>query len=472
MKESAALRKEDTGRLLERLSARGLAGLPSTCAISSSATSRPIPATKNFWPGRRSAPRRCGQNCSRTSRKKGRRACWPSMRKRPRPCWRTRPAISIATTRSSSACRPISRSSGRSFPYGGLRMVEAGLKAAGFEADPQVHEAFTKYRKVAQRRRVRRLHAGNHAVPEVRHHHRPSGCLWPRPHHRRLPPRRALRRRSPARGQARGARADRRHVADRRSDPACARSWPSRFARSKISRRWQSSTIATFRARQRMPRRRSSGLISLISARSRKPTARRCRSAASRASSISTSSATCAKARWTRPGPGAVGPAGAEAPHRALPAHAGLRRAVQRRSLLGDRMRRRHGSRRPPAGDQEQLSHAAHPLQSRAGAGAEHHGAVVEAYAGEFQALLRQGQPRYVVAAVRKRRPDAAVLGRRLRHRLLRLGDAAWQADAVLRRARQSRQGAALRHQRRPRRDLRRPDRAADAAGHRRGARL
>jgi formate C-acetyltransferase len=33
------------------------------------------------------------------------------------------------------------------FPCGGLRMVEAGLKAAGFEADPQVHETFTKYRK-------------------------------------------------------------------------------------------------------------------------------------------------------------------------------------------------------------------------------------------------------------------------------------------------------------------------------------
>jgi formate C-acetyltransferase len=33
------------------------------------------------------------------------------------------------------------------FPYGGLRMVEAGLKAAGFDADPQVHEAFTRYRK-------------------------------------------------------------------------------------------------------------------------------------------------------------------------------------------------------------------------------------------------------------------------------------------------------------------------------------
>jgi formate C-acetyltransferase len=33
------------------------------------------------------------------------------------------------------------------FPYGGLRMVEAGLKAAGFDADPQVHHAFTNYRK-------------------------------------------------------------------------------------------------------------------------------------------------------------------------------------------------------------------------------------------------------------------------------------------------------------------------------------
>src|SRR4249919_3360458 len=33
------------------------------------------------------------------------------------------------------------------FPYGGLRMVEAGLKASGFDADLQVHETFTKYRK-------------------------------------------------------------------------------------------------------------------------------------------------------------------------------------------------------------------------------------------------------------------------------------------------------------------------------------
>ena len=33
------------------------------------------------------------------------------------------------------------------FPAGGLRMVESGLNAAGFEADAAVHDAFTKYRK-------------------------------------------------------------------------------------------------------------------------------------------------------------------------------------------------------------------------------------------------------------------------------------------------------------------------------------
>ena len=88
--------------------------------------------------------------------------------------------------------------------------------------------------------------------------------------------------------------------------------------------------------------------------------------------------------------------------------------------------------------------------------------------AGRLQALLHPGQPRHLVAAVRERRPDAALLGRRLRHRLLRLGHAARQADAVLRRAGESRQGAALRHQRRPRRDERRPGRAAFAARKRR----
>src|SRR5260370_4286653 len=33
------------------------------------------------------------------------------------------------------------------FPYGGLRMVEAGVKAGGFEAEANVHLTFTEYRK-------------------------------------------------------------------------------------------------------------------------------------------------------------------------------------------------------------------------------------------------------------------------------------------------------------------------------------
>ena len=65
-----------------------------------------------------------------------------------------------------------------------------------------------------QRRRVRRLYARDHALPPLRHHHRPAGRLWPRPHHRRLPARRAVRRRPADRRQARRACAGRRHVAD------------------------------------------------------------------------------------------------------------------------------------------------------------------------------------------------------------------------------------------------------------------
>src|SRR6267378_4335696 len=60
----------------------------------------------------------------------------------------------------------------------------------------------------------------------------------------------------------------------------------------------------------------------------------------------------------------------------------------------------------------------------------------------------------------------APVLGGRLRHRLLCLGHASRQADAVLRRPRQSRKGAALRDQWRPRRNIRRASRAPDAPGH------
>ena len=71
-----------------------------------------------------------------------------------------------------------------------------------------------------------------------------------------------------------------------------------------------------------------------------------------------------------------------QAAHRPLPAHAGVRRSLRRRSHLGHRVDRRHGRRRPLAGDEEQLPHPADALQPRSRARAEPHHLVHAAPAG------------------------------------------------------------------------------------------
>ena len=155
--------------------------------------------------------------------------------------------------------------------------------------------------EIPQRRRIRRLHARNHAVSQVRHHHRPSGFLWPRPDYRRLPPRRALWRRAPDRAPS-GRNARRSTTCGRPTrSSACARSSRTRCARSKTSPPWRNYTGAISRARRQTRKRRCNGRIWLIWARSRKRTARRCRSAASRASWTFSSSATSRKAHWMKP---------------------------------------------------------------------------------------------------------------------------------------------------------------------------
>ena len=405
-----------------------------------------------------------GQAAALFSRKSGRRACSPSTRKTPSTLLAHKAGyidrdneviVGLQTD------QPFKRAI---FPYGGLRMVEAGLKAAGFEADPQVHEAFTKYRK------THNDGVFDAYTPEIMSCRR-SGIITGLPDaygrgriigdYRRVALYGVDRLLEVKRA---GARADRRHVADAMRSSASReelaeqmRALKDLAAMAKLydcditqpgSERAGGRAVDLFRLSRRDQGGQRRGDVDrphlelpryLHRARPEGRHARRSRRA------------------------GAVGPAGAEAAHRALPPHAGLRRAVQRRSLLGDRMRRRHGPRRAAAGDQEQLPHAAHalPISARRRSrtsrccGRQH-------MPDDLQALLRQGQQGHVVAAVRKRRPDAPALGRRLRHRLLRLGDAARQADAVLRRPRESRQGAALRHQWRPRRDLRRPDCAAD----------
>ena len=161
---------------------------------------------------------------------------------------------------------------------------------------------------------------------------------------------------------------------------------------------------------------------------------------------------------------GAHRPVRDQAAHRPLPAHARIRRALLGRPVLGDRVHRRHGARRAHARHALELPHAADAHEPRAGARAQPDRPLVEESAGGLQAPLHRHEPRHLVAAVRERRPDAAEVRRRLRHRVLRLGDAPGQADAVLRRAGQPRQVPALRDQRRARRDERRPGRAGRIA--------
>jgi formate C-acetyltransferase len=176
------------------------------------------------------------------------------------------------------------------FPFGGLRMVEAGLKAAGFNPDPHVHETFTKYRK-----------SHNDGVfdaytPEIMKC-RKSGIITGLPD-------------AYGRGRIIG---DYRRVAlygvDRLLEVKHEERaqlddmWPTdeiirqreelaeQSVRCKTSRPWPNFTNATSPSRQVTRTKRRSGRTLLISAPSRKPTAPRCRLAASRRLSTPSSSA-------------------------------------------------------------------------------------------------------------------------------------------------------------------------------------
>ena len=116
-------------------------------------------------------------------------------------------------------------------PFGGWRVVAASLESYGYKPDAAARRDLHQVPQDPQRRRLRRLHAGDPQGALVGNRHRPAGCLRPRPHHRRLPPGGALRRRFPDRRQGAREGASSTTATRPRRSSACARSSPSRSGR-------------------------------------------------------------------------------------------------------------------------------------------------------------------------------------------------------------------------------------------------
>ena len=117
----------------------------------------------------------------------------------------------------------------RRLPHG----RSARSKTYGYEPDPHVVEAFTKYRKTHNEGVFDAYTAGHPALPQLARPDRPARRLRPRPHHRRLPARRALRRRPADRAQAAGEGRPRRRAVHRGDHPRPRGARPSRSARSR-----------------------------------------------------------------------------------------------------------------------------------------------------------------------------------------------------------------------------------------------
>ena len=150
-------------------------------------------------------------------------------------------------------------------PNGGLRMVLNALEAYRLRARPGGRRDLHQISQDPQRRRVRRLYRGRPPLPQLAHPDRPARRLWPRPDHRRLSPRRALRRRPADRAQEGGESRARRRMVDRRDHPRPRGAEPSRSARSANSRKWRPNMASTSRGRRRPPRKPCNGSISAIS---------------------------------------------------------------------------------------------------------------------------------------------------------------------------------------------------------------
>ncbi len=205
----------------------------STCATSSSATTRPTTATPASWPGRPPAPRGCGGSSPRCSRASASCGVYDIDTHTPGTITSHGPGyidrdLELVVGLQTDA--PLKRAM---MPNGGWRMVKDALAAYGYDADPRVEEIFTKYRKTHNDGVFDAYTPADPRRPEVRPDHRPARRLRPRPDHRRLPAGAALRRRGAHRGQAgRPPRPGRPPLRPRRSSGP-ARSSPSRSGRCR-----------------------------------------------------------------------------------------------------------------------------------------------------------------------------------------------------------------------------------------------
>ena len=187
-------------------------------------------------------------------------------------------------------CRPTPRSSGRSCPTAAGGWSRTRSTTYGYEVDPTVEKIFTTYRKTHNDGVFDVYPPAVKAARRSEHHHRPARRLRPRPDHRRLPPRRALRRRR----------------ADRGEGAAIAPSWTPPLSTEDVIRD-REEIAEQIRALGELKEMAASygfdisgpagtaqrggavALLRLPGARSRSRTARRCRWAAPRPSSTSTS---------------------------------------------------------------------------------------------------------------------------------------------------------------------------------------
>ena len=241
-------------------------------------------------------------------------------------------------------------------PNGGFRMVLERAQDLRLRARPARRRDLHQVPQDPQRGRLRRLHRRHPALPQLAHPHRAARRLRPRPDHRRLPARGALRRRPADRAQEAGEARARPRAVHRGDHPR-----PRGAVRADPRARGTEEDGRELRLRHLGPgaHRPRGGAVALLRLPGRGEGAERRRDVAGPLLDLPRH---LLRAR-PRGGPAHRG-AGAgdhrrlrhQAPHRPLPAHAGVRRAVRRRPDLGDRVHRRDGRRRPVAGHQDAAS--------------------------------------------------------------------------------------------------------------------